>query len=575
MDTKKNADFFSSLDQDSLAENVPEDIQVYRQDLHNSDEQQSARSEWKFLIIDDDKSCYSVNRMALQSLTFKNRKLSVLNALSTESAKKILSDNPDIAIVLLNVGPEAAPAGMDLIHYIREELQNSNIRILLCSQQAGVALESNLFIRYDIDDYRIKPGLSKESLHTLIKAGLRTFDIMTMAQSHCDRLAKELETKTNELQLKTNELLKLNKAFETTEVGITITDTNQRIVYTNPADAKMHGFTVEELIGQPSNIFALKKPSTDKHYHKDYFETYVNWKRDGINIRKDGSTFPVTLISNVIKNSEGKNIGMVVACEDITERKKAELELKSSEQRLREINATKDKFFSIIGHDLKNPLTALMGYSELIVQRYDALSSEMLKEMIQAIRDSSQQLYKLTENLLEWSRVQSGKISFKPCMVDLHTVVNDNITLLKANTDAKQITIKSAIAAPTMAYVDLDMVNTIFRNLISNAIKFTEPGGCISFAANTQGEMLEVLILDNGVGIAPATLDLLFRIDVSHSTRGTKNEGGTGLGLILCKDFMDLHRGRITVESEQGKGSTFRLTFPVSRDQFNSLEAPH
>ncbi len=262
---------------------------------------------------------------------------------------------------------------------------------------------------------------------------------------------------------------------------------------------------------------------------------------------------------------------MVVVCEDITEQKKAETALMESEQQLRRLNTTKDKFFSIIGHDLKNPLTALMGYSELIVDRYDTLSPEMIKDMILEINSSAEQLHKLTENLLNWSRVQTGQIGFNPTQIDLHNTVQENVNLLEPLLKAKGVAVDLSIPEDMGAFVDPNMLNAVLQNLLTNGIKFSKPDNYIFIKARTLDTLIEVTVTDSGVGVPATLLPTLFQIDVSHSTRGTANESGTGLGLILCKEFIELHHCTIAVDSEEGKGATFRFTLPTSESAYDAL----
>lgn len=252
---------------------------------------------------------------------------------------------------------------------------------------------------------------------------------------------------------------------------------------------------------------------------------------------------------------------------DITEQKNALEEIVKSEQKLSELNATKDKFFSIIAHDLKNPFNAILGFSNLLVEQIQAKNYEGVEEYAGIIRNASEQSISLLSNLMEWSRSQTGRLKFNPETIEIGVLVNEVAVLLKDSAQKKSITITTEDLPKEMVYADRAMINTILRNLVSNAIKFTYPGGKIVIAAEHTPEELVVSVSDNGVGMKKELIDRLFHIEENVSTSGTQQEEGTGLGLILCKEFVDYHNGRIWVESEVGKGSTFFFTLPYPKEK--------
>lgn len=242
---------------------------------------------------------------------------------------------------------------------------------------------------------------------------------------------------------------------------------------------------------------------------------------------------------------------------------------KKVEQRtleLKELNATKDKFFSIIAHDLKNPFNTLLGFTELLLDNVEDYSAEKLNEFIAILHDTSRQSYALLENLLEWSRSQTGGVQVEPDNINLSDLVHENIGLLKSNASKKGIALVNNLDSRTQAYADENMIRTVIRNLISNAIKYTSENGSITINSVLRNNSNEISITDTGVGIRPENMEKLFRIDVNYTTAGTAKEAGTGLGLILCKEFIVKNGGTISVESEFGKGSTFKFNLPASKD---------
>ena len=249
--------------------------------------------------------------------------------------------------------------------------------------------------------------------------------------------------------------------------------------------------------------------------------------------------------------------------EMIEERQRAEQALQESEKRLREANAAKDKFFSIIAHDLRNPFNAVIGFSELLRDPHAKLSEEEIREYIGYINESAMNAFTLLGNLLDWARSQTNSIQFSPGPVIVSGIIESTLTILSGETVKKNITITTDIPEDLTVVADKNMVSTIFRNLVSNAIKFTRPFGVVKIGHNISEGICEFVVEDNGVGIKETELDKLFRIDAKVTTRGTADESGTGLGLILCREFVEKNHGTIRAESEPGQGSRFIFTLPV------------
>jgi len=243
------------------------------------------------------------------------------------------------------------------------------------------------------------------------------------------------------------------------------------------------------------------------------------------------------------------------------ELKAAKEELNQKISELKQANATKDNFFSIIAHDLMNPLNALLTLSSLLATKNKQLTNDEREEFIQLILQASNKSYNLLKNLLEWSRSQTGKLKMIPVSLNLKYLVDKNIELLDSHAKSKNINIFSYIDAISVV-ADENTLDTVIRNLLSNAIKFTHANGKVEISAQKKGTEIEVSISDTGVGIKPQDIDKLFRIDVNHTMIGTGEEKGTGLGLILCKEFVEKNGGLIRVESEEGKGSVFYISLP-------------
>ena len=246
---------------------------------------------------------------------------------------------------------------------------------------------------------------------------------------------------------------------------------------------------------------------------------------------------------------------------DRVEKERMAAALRESERQLQELNASKDKFFAILAHDLKNPLIGFLSFAKLLEQVEDLEQAEFTK-LTNAFRTSAENLFALLENLLLWAQLQQGMIEAIPSEVPIGAFAERNITLLAPNAAQKQITLTNLIQAEIPVAVDVMMIDTVVRNLLANAIKFTEAGGAVAISATQDGDTVTVRVADTGIGIPPEKLLNLFRIDAKCRREGTAGEKGTGLGLILCKEFVEKNDGRIWVESEVGKGTTFTFTLP-------------
>jgi two-component system, sensor histidine kinase and response regulator len=249
---------------------------------------------------------------------------------------------------------------------------------------------------------------------------------------------------------------------------------------------------------------------------------------------------------------------------ELVSRVKTHLELKFSRQQLKELNTTKDKFFSIVAHDLKDPLNYLLLSSGLLHQQYDTLDEDKRKDYIHRFYNNVNLLQELLNNLLVWARSQTGSLKVEPQTIDIHNLAEECVALLNENARKKEIALSNRIPPNTFGFADKNMILTVLRNLISNSLKFTHQGGevTLSVSSNPDSPKLAITVTDNGVGMSPEELAQLFRIDIKRSTKGTNKERGTGLGLLLCKEFIEKNNGSIEIASESGSGSRFTFTLP-------------
>ncbi|MEI8049700.1 MAG: hybrid sensor histidine kinase/response regulator [Bacteroidota bacterium] len=247
---------------------------------------------------------------------------------------------------------------------------------------------------------------------------------------------------------------------------------------------------------------------------------------------------------------------------EIEERKKTEAALKQTEQKLRDAITAKDKFFSIIAHDLRNPFNAVIGFSAILKENLHDLSSEKVMLYAGYLHDAARSAFLLLTNLLDWARSQTDQIKYDPEQMAISEIIEATFSVLSGEATKKSILLVNRVAGEVSVFADRNMISAVIRNLLSNAIKFTHKGGKVTVNASTSGRMNIFTIEDTGVGIRKQDIEKLFRIDSKVSNPGTEKEDGSGLGLILCHEFIEKNGGKIRVESELGKGSRFIFTLP-------------
>ncbi len=261
-------------------------------------------------------------------------------------------------------------------------------------------------------------------------------------------------------------------------------------------------------------------------------------------------------------DNAGNRIRSIIHSRNITERKQAEQIILEQTENLKKLNDDKDRFIAILGHDLRNPFNIILGFLKLLIQNIRKYEIDKIERQINIIYNSAENTYQLLEDILLWAKSQSGKLTFNPQAVKLQDIYDAVSECQKPAAKSKNITVSYFSDKDTKVFADKNMLNTVLRNLISNAIKYTNYGGNIKIYAISKQDYVTLTVSDTGVGMSSETLTRLFDITRINTTPGTAGEKGTGLGLILCKEFMEKHGGTIRAESEAGKGSSFIITLP-------------
>ncbi len=363
----------------------------------------------------------------------------------------------------------------------------------------------------------------------------------------------------------TKEIIKLSKIIETSNQAVVITGLNSEVVYVNNGLLKMLGFSNEnELTGR--SIFELTNDEGEKLLSEEILPSLLevgHWHGEMTYQRKNKTIFITEEICSIIYDNDDNPEFYVSIFNDITKRKETESSLKIIKENLEKTVQTKDKMFSIIAHDLTGPFSSILGLSEIMINEYDKYQTDDHIRFCKLIYNSSKHSFELLTNLLHWSRSQLGNIEIKQENVNIYDLVHKNAEPLILSISKKKITFQNKVDSDIYAYIDNNSISIVIRNLLSNAIKFTPRGGTITVTTNTTNSKVNIVFSDTGIGIEPEDISDLFKINGNKLKKGTENEKGTGLGLILCKEFTELNNGSIAVNSEVGKGSNFILTLPT------------
>ncbi len=395
---------------------------------------------------------------------------------------------------------------------------------------------------------------------------VKTRDELRMLNERLESLVEErtqdllAETKISQQiaeQLKESELI-FNQFMEHSPVYVFFKDAQTRSLKLSKNYEQMLGLPIKDLLGK--TMADLFPSDYAKKVRADDLKILHDGKPSMHEEKLNGRYYSTIRFPIYVENIPTYLAGFTI---DITDHKLAEEEIRRKNVQLQIVNAEKDKFYSIIAHDLKSPFNSILGYLDMLTKNFRTYDIEKSEAMLGIINASAHNTFSLLEDLLMWAQSQSGKISFEPTELEFSDIGLEVVENLRQTATKKNISINSSYGKGIIAFADADMLKIVLRNLISNAIKFTHKGGRIDIGAKQKDSSLTISVTDNGVGIAPEILANLFSFSQTNTTRGTDNERGTGLGLSLCKEFIEKHGGKIWAESEVNRGSSFYFTLPM------------
>ena len=447
------------------------------------------------------------------------------------------------------------------------QIGNKTIARWLVGQVRDVSFDLDEMVKYadeigtDKEEYRKAledvPVMSKERFENICKAVyLIGQQLSNLAAQNVQqaRFITEKRKAEQALQL-SDEILK--QLPDT----ILLADTKGNITRWMGSSRDLFGYSHDEMIGKNISDFLLKTGEKESSLFEELrkkgsliFETPFS--------KKDGTEILVESQFSIFYDEQHKPIAIIGINRDITERKKAEQEIKKINKELAALNSSKDKLFTIISHDLKGPFSGFLGITEELMNNINDLSKEEIHNFASVMNLTAEKMNTLMNNLLEWAKMQSGKLEFNPGNIYLKDLIQNIIKLYASSAASKSINIIDNISDLITVFADRYMLSLVLRNLISNAVKFTPNGGEIKIDYSKKGKSVKVSVSDNGIGIDEEGLDRLFAIDSGYTTKGTNGEEGTGLGLVICKEMVEKNGGSLTVASVVGKGSTFSFTLP-------------
>lgn len=432
--------------------------------------------------------------------------------------------------------------GFEVCRQIRKRPENSNVYIVMLSGVKITSEQQAAGLEAGANGYIVRPIPNRELL-----ARIRTFIRLKQAEKKLEESEKKYKTLFDSMIM----------AYAHHAI---ITDSNgkpcdYRFLNVNPEFERLTGLKSDAVIGKRVLEVLPQTEST-------WIEKYGKVALTGEEIRFIDFSGSLNKFYEVYAFSPAPGEFSTIFF-DVTERIAAEKKIQEINQNLVKLNAEKDKFFSIIAHDLYNPLSGIYGLSELFLNQIEEHDFEGLDVLAKNIFNSTARAIGLLSNLMDWARSQTGRIVFKPEVLILNDLVGNVFQNISAQANQKSVNIHSTLPANTLIFADRFMLSSTLLNLLTNAIKYSNQGGLVELAAVTSTNEILITVKDNGVGMSEKVLNNLFRIGVNQSTPGTQNEKGTGLGLILCKEFVEKHGGSIQAESEEGKGSKFCIRLPI------------
>ena len=524
------------------------------------------RESWSISIVSSDLEFYQNLLVDLPGFYFQDKPVNVTLQKTAADAKRYLQEETHCCLILLDLDLEEKGIGLELIEWIRQDLQNSLMRAIVCVQEMDEALESSLLLNPEIQDWDCREEMSSRRLKTILVKGLKSYQEV---RERTEELQQEISDRA--LAEKAKEVVedKFTKAFQCTPHPITITSTKDgRHLEVNDAFLKTTGYSSEEVIGRTAVELDLWQNMEERI---NLFETLVNqgFVRDyEFQFKTKLGDRRTALLSADVINLHGEDCLLSVT-NDITQRKQAEEALEQAKETAEQANRAKSEFLANMSHELRTPLNAILGFTQ-VMSRDRSLKGEH-QDNLAIIERSGEHLLELINDILEMSKIEAGRVTLNPSNFDLLRLLKniEEMLLMKVHSKGLQLLFECEARVPQFIYTDEGKLRQVLINLLGNAIKFTEQGRVVlrvdelvaAKAAEPESDRMTIQfeVEDTGAGIAQEEIHELFE-PFSQTESGRRSQQGTGLGLPISRQFVQLMGGDITVESEVNRGSIFRFT---------------
>jgi len=604
---------------------VDEDLLILEdEDQSQKPETKKIGSGWKVLLIDDDLEVHQATKLILKYFKYLNKPLKFISAYSAEEGKKLIALHSDTAVIFLDVVMETKDAGLKLVSYIREELNNNLVRIILRTGQPGDTPEETAIVNYDIDDYKTKTELTRQKLFVTMVAALRSYkNGLELAKSNqkleaLDLNLEQLVTKrTLELEGANARLKHEIEQRQQTEIAlreseakfkgivalamsaIISIDREQRMILFNQGAERIFGYKAEEVLGKPLDLLL---PVAFRELHRQYVDNFEDDSRETRKMgerstkvfgrRKNGEEFPASASISKLKLHSGTIF--TVMLQDISDRVFAEEELRRTIEQQKAIaqelekakeaaesaNRAKSEFLANMSHEIRTPLNAILGFSDLLSE---AIAEPKAQTYLKSIASSGKALLAIVNDILDLSKIEAGKLELHYEQVNLRLLVEEIEKMFSHASTRKAISLVTEVEETVPVGINCDEVRLrqILFNLVGNAIKFTERGYVkitlallesppliIEAKNNPHCSMpnvawLKITVEDTGIGIAAEQQERIFGSFVQSEGQSNRKYGGSGLGLAITKRLTEMLGGAIALESELGQGSIFSCYFPA------------